>query len=322
MKITCSLSGLDYSVDYFPSRLSAGFTYHPIFDLPQSRLHEYYSMFCRQQLKQEEVFLLTLALLKSSELIVFRHCAQFSPVSTGNCYRNLERLYRIVSLIQSILVPHVSFPRISINQETAELENLSDWLKVWEDSYSEFMQGLVDNHAADLLKRKERALEKFIKSPNIPARKYAHVLAEWAVYAFNFPDYIVDYWQEVIIKCYNYDQIVSIPLVDMEELIEHCESELGDSTIGTIQSNLLFSVLSEGKQKIQSEQIFAKNKEGIVILDDTRKDHAHIIEVIKTAPVNQPNIADYPSKFDYQKALMRWQMAKLINSENIQTGDI
>lgn len=322
MKITCSLSGLDYSVDYFPSKLSAGFTYHPIFDLPQSRLHEYYSMHCRQQLKQEETFLLTLALLKSSELIIFRQSAQFSQSSVGRCFANLERLYRIVSLIQSILVPHVSFPRISINRETTELENLADWLKVWEDCYDEFMQGLADNQAADLLKRKERALEKFIKSPNIPARKYAHVLAEWAAYAFNFPAYIIDYWQEIIIKCYNYDQIISIPLVDMEELIEHCESELGDSTIGTIQSNLLFSVLSEGKQKIQSEQIFAKNKEGLVILDDTRKDHAHIIEVVKSAPANQPKLEDYPTKFDYQKALMRWQMAKLINSENIQTGDI
>ena len=322
MKITCSLSGLSYSVDYFPSKLNAGFTYHPIFDLPQSRLHEYYSMFCRRQLKPEETFLLTLALLKSSELIVFRHPAQFSPDSIGNCNRNLERLYRIVSLIQSILVPHVSFPRISINQETAELENLSDWLKVWEDSYSEFMQGLADNHAADLLKRKERALEKFIKSPNIPARKYAHVLAEWASHAFVFPDYIVDYWQELIIKCYNYDQIVKIPLVDMEELIEHCEIELGDSTIGTIQSNLLFSVLSEGKQKIQSEQIFAKNKEGIIVLDDSRKDHAHIIEVLKNAPESEPKPHNYPNKLEYQKALIRWRLANIVSSENIQVKEV
>lgn len=322
MKITCSLSGLDYSVDYFPSRLIAGITYHPIFDLPQSRLHEYYSLHCRQALKSEETFLLTLALLKSSELIIFRQPARFSPNSTGQCFRNLERLYRIVSLIQSIMVPSVSFPRISINEETAELDSLSDWLKVWEDCYSDFIQRLADSHAIDLLKRKERALEKFIKSPNIPARKYAHVLAEWACHAFNFPDYIVEYWQEVIIKCYNYDLIVSIPLVDMDELIEHCESELGDSTIGTIQSNLLFSVLSEGKQKIQSEQIFAKNKEGILVLDETRKDHAHIIEVIKTAPISEPKPEEYPNKFEFQKALMRWQMAKLITSETVKTGDI
>lgn len=321
MKITCALSGIVYSVDYFNIRLKEGMTYHPIFDLPQSELHPFYSAFCKQELKAEETYLLTLALLKTTDLILFQHSAKFSQDSTSQhsiLISSLTRLYRIVSLIQAISVPHLSFPKLAINEDTAALHDLPAWLNTWENCYNDFLTGLSESQDRDTLKRKERALEKFIKTPNIPAKKYAHVLAEWSTHAFQFPAYIVDYWQEIIVKCYNYDDIVKIPLVDMNELIEHCEDNLGDANIGTLQCTLLLSTLREGEDKIRSEQVMSKNAEGFVILDSERKDHAHIIEVLKAAPEIEPILANYPNRLEFQRALLRWRLASQINTSEVK----
>jgi len=321
MKITCSLSGLTYSVDYFPLSIPAGQTYHPIFDISPDRLHTYYTAYCNGQLKQEEIYLLTLALLKSSELMVFRCPAAFSPISVQKATASIARVYKIVSLIQSIMVPSVSFPQIAITPETATLDNLGHWLKIWEDTYKDFLTGLAEDRYLDALKRKERALEKFLKSPNIPANRYSHILADWAESAFQFPDYISEYWREIINRCYNYDHINKIPAVDLDELIEHCEQNLDEYSIGTIYSNHLFSTLEEGKQKILSDKVFSTDKAGFTLLNPAKAEHAHIIEILENSTSDEPKREDYPSDFKYQQAKMRFKLSQIIKIKPENNSD-
>lgn len=321
MKIICSLSGLTYSVDYFPVAIPVGHTYHPIFDISPDRLHVYYTAYCNGQLKQEEIYLLTLALLKSSELMVFRCPAEFSPISLQKAIASIARVYKIVSLIQSIMVPSFSFPQISITPETANLANLGHWLKLWEDTYYDFLSGLEEDRYRDALKRKARALEKFIKSPNIPANKYSHVLADWAASAFQFPEYISDYWKEIINRCYNYDQINKIPAVDLDELIEHCEQNLDEYSIGTIYSNHLFSTLEEGKAKILSDKVFSTDKAGFTLLNPEKKEHANIISILENSTAHEPKREEYKSDFEFQRAKMRYKLSNLIKIKPADQND-
>lgn len=313
MKVHCSLSGLHYHVDHFAGSLKAGITYHPVFEVPVSRLHLIYTDYLNSQLSPEESYLLILALLKSTDLLEFQSAAKFSENSAALAVICLTRLYRITSMIQSIKVPYLSFPKLVISEETGNLACLPAWIAVWEAAYESFISGLAQDRYYDSLKRKEAALSKFINSPQIPAHKYAHVLADWASHAANFPVYIDKYWREVIIKTYRLEEIETIPQVDLEELAEHCERHIDDYSLGTIYSHQLFTAISDGLDRIKSQKGYQKDKvTGFTLLDPTKAEHAALITVIATVTQDPPKQADFATEFEYRKAAMAFKLHKIL----------
>lgn len=310
MKVICSLSGLEFETPLFKNlHIPVGETYHPFLDLPESKLNDLYSAWLNRSLTAEESYLLFVYLLKLSKLVLWRAPIQPEAASRDSLVAcNMQKVFRISSLMASLDHPYFVAPQVIISEENCDLDTIGEWVILWQQAYADFIDGLADAQFHDALMTKQAALEKFIKSPQIPPEKYAHVLADWAAMAVNFPPYIAEYWKELIVRCHSLEDLISIPTVDLSELIEHCEQNLDEYTIGSIFSNTLYTCLSEAWER-KHDFFGTKGKAGFIQIDTESQDHKATLEVIASAPVNEPTRNQYVSEFEYRKAIMSWRIA-------------
>jgi len=321
MKLTCSYSGIQFDTPDFPflPAIPAGSHIHPIFSLDSASIESLYTAYLNSQLSDNESYLLLIALLDRTSLMLYRH-----PIAPGNHYPQLtalyiERLYSISSCLQSIHHPNLSAPKIIISEENCDLINIKEWIIVWEQAYDDFKSGQLESNYRDALQKKENALSKFIKSPQIPPEKYAHVLADWAALAANFPPEYVDYWKEIIVSCYDFGKIIRTQQLHLEDLIEYCEENIDEFSCGSIFSNALFNCLQEGLDSLNDFYSV-----GFSQLDSSQAEQETLIQIIANAPDKEPVRSEYSSSFAYLKAKMSWNSAikhaeesKLSNQKDI-----
>jgi len=306
MKITCSYSGVEFSAPEFPClhSIPAGTHIHPIFSLDSKSIEYLYTQYLNSKLNSEESYLLLIALLDRTSLVLYRH-----PIAPGNHYSQLtalyiERLYSISARLQSIHHPALAAPRVIISEENCDLINIKEWIILWEEAYEDFKTGQMESAYRDSLHRKENALAKFIKSPQIPPEKYAHVLADWAALAANFPPEYTEYWKELIISCYDFGKIIQTQQIHLEDLIEYCEDNIDEFSCGSIFSNALFNCLQEGLSSLNDFYSV-----GFSVLDSSQTEQETLIKIIESAPMQKPIKSDYPNSFAYLKAKMAWDSA-------------
>lgn len=314
MKVTCSYSGVEFSIAEFNClhSIPAGTHIHPIFSLDSSQIEQLYTAYLNQQLADTESYLLLIALLDRTSLMLYRH-----PIAPGNHYSQLtalyiERLYSISTRLSAIHHPEFAAPKVIISEENCDLINIKEWLIIWEDAYQDFKTGQVESAYRESLQKKENALAKFIKSPQIPPEKYAHVLADWACLAANFPPEYAEYWKELIVSCYDFGKIIKAQQVHLEDLIEYCEENIDEFFCGSIFSNALFNCLQEGLSSLND--FFTV---GFTHLDASQAEQDVLIKIIESAPSCEPERHNYPSSFAYLKARMAWNSA-LKHAENKQ----
>lgn len=314
MKVTCSYSGVEFSIAEFNClhSIPAGTHIHPIFSLDSKAIESLYTAYLNQQLNDTESYLLLIALLDRTTLMLYRH-----PIQPGNHYPQLtalyiERLYSISIRLQSIHHPEFAAPKVIISEENCDLINIKEWLIIWEEAYKDFRDGQAESAYRDSLQKKENALAKFIKSPQIPPEKYAHVLADWACLAANFPPGYIEYWKELIVSCYDFGKIIKAQQVHLEDLIEYCEENIDEFSCGSIFSNALFNCLQEGLSSLNDFYSV-----GFTHLDASQAEQETLIKIIESAPSKEPMKSDYPNSFAYLKAKMAWDSA-LKHAENKQ----
>ena len=323
MKILCAYSGIEFTCDHFPASLYSREACHPIFYLPQKKLISYLGKWSSGELTPVDSYLLFLATLKSSDLVEFRVPAIITPSTQKIVAQNMETLVKTVIKLNTVVNPSVMFPHFVITPETKTLENVKYWIQNWIDSYQEFLDGYIDTNTAQRVIQKEHALERLIKSPHKPIASYASQIADWAADAADFPVFQTinrltgkqstcsDYWKMIIICCASEEKLFSINKEDLDELLEHCETEI---SYGTIFSNALFSMLRKAKDK-------QKNFLGLGDLDigDTiykildandTVEVANMKSIMQSAPLDIPTPEQYPNKFAYMKAKLRYDMAK------------
>jgi len=321
MKITCSYSGIHFETPDFPFLpiIPSGSHIHPIFSLESAQIESLYTSYLNSQLSDTESYLLLIALLDRTSLMLYRH-----PIAPGNHYAQLtalyiERLYSISTRLNAIHHPNLSAPKIIISEENCDLINIKEWIIVWEQAYDDFKSGQLESNYRDALQKKENALSKFIKSPQIPPEKYAHVLADWAALAANFPPEYVDYWKEIIVSCYDFGKIIRTQQIHLEDLIEYCEENIDEFSCGSIFSNALFNCLQEGLDSLNDFYSV-----GFTQLDSSQAEQETLIQIISNAPDKEPMRENYSTPFAYLKAKMAWNSAikhaeesKRINQEDI-----
>ncbi len=322
MRILCSISGIEFSVDHFPGEFFSRETYHPVFHLPQKRLLSYTGKWAAGELTRTDSYLLFLALLNSSDHVEFRSPVYRNELTDALVANNMEYLIRTVIKLNSVVNPAVTFPRFVVTPDTRFLTNVHHWIEAWESAYKDFLNGYKSAHESSKLINRENALSRMIKNPHRAISDYAGPLAEWAAVAGQFPEFSVtpfpdaspikcsDYWRSIIQKCARDESLYTVREADLHELIEHCEDHI---PAGSIFSHALFKLLRHAAEKHKNflglgDQDLVSNYS--ILSDNTDTESANLKALIDSAPVTEPRREQYPSQFQYMRAKMRWDMAK------------
>lgn len=322
MKITCAYSGLEFQVEHFPFSLSSSQSVHPVFEIPQKKLLSLLGKWASGGLTQTDSYLYCLALLNSSELIHWHCAAKRTPFTASIIAQCIEPLSRAVIKLNTVTEPERIFPSFAITPDTANLQNLPEWIKDWESAYQEMKDGYRSAHDSRKLLQREAALARLIKSPHAPLPKIAQHIAEWAAQAGSFPQFLIDspfrksqkislrdYWMELIIRSCKKENIFALSRKDLEELLSHCEEHI---PLGSIYSQHLFQVL---------RTTIARNKDFLgldslgsyTLLEENAKqdvEAANILALVNAAPSEAPKREDYPSDFKYLQAKLRFDLAR------------
>jgi hypothetical protein len=322
MKILCSLSGVEFTCEHFPGTFFSRETFHPIFNLSQKRLLSYTGKWAGGELTRTDSYLLFLAILRSSDQIEFRVPAFRSEQTDSIIAINMEPLVRTVIKLNSVTAPSVVFPRFVISPETKTLQNVHHWIESWQSAYQDFLDGYKSAHESRKLIIRETALQRMIKNPHKAISEYAGQIAEWAALAGEFPQFLIqspynnlkitcaEFWKSIIVRCARDEYLYQIPAPDLQELIEHCEDKI---PVGSIYSNALFKLLRHAQDR-------QKNFLGLgdidvrstyTLLDDSvTVEAANMRALIDSAPQELPRPEQYPNKFKYLQAKLKWDMAQ------------
>lgn len=322
MKILCSISGLEFACEHFPGTFYAKETFHPVFHLPQKSLLPYLKKWAGAELTKTDSYLLFLALLKSSDLVEFRVPVTITEQTHSIIYNNLEFLSRTVIKLNTVSTPAILFPRYVVTPDTRTLSNVHHWIENWNNEFNDFQSGKKRDYDDRKLAKREMALERLIKNPHKPVSLYSRELAEWASVAGDFPIFMVkspfsklnvplaEFWKDIITRAAKNELLYTIPDKDLRELLEHCEDHV---PVGSIQSHMLFQCLRKAQEK-------HKNFLGLgdydletnytLLNDSDTTELANMKALIAAAPVEEPRREQYPTKFQFLKAKLRWDMAK------------
>ena len=322
MKILCSLSGIEFNCEHFPGTFYSRETYHPIFAIPQKRLLSYTQKWASGELTRTDSYLLFLAILNSSEQIEFRVPVFRNEQTDSIVAINMEPLVRTVIKINTVTAPSVVFPRFVISPDTRFLQNVHHWIECWQDGYKQFLDGYKSAHDSHKLITREAALQRMIKNPHKPISEYAGQVAEWASIAGDFPTFLtkspysslqlplMEYWKSIIIKAAKDEYLYQIPASDLKELLEHCENKI---PAGSIYSNALFKLLRHAQERQKNflglGDIDIKSSYTL-LTENSSAESANMKALIDSAPSEKPRPEQYPTKFAYMRAKLRWDMAQ------------
>lgn len=321
MRVLCSISGVEFNCDHFPGYLHSRETFHPIFNMPQRALIPYARKWSAGELTETDTYLYFLALLNSTDLIDFRVPVIRTQQTQQIIALNLDKLLIAVWNINSVNHPAIVFPRYVITQDTRDLSTVSFWIDNWRSIYNDFQNGcrrdIKDREAA----RKEAIVERLIKNPHKPIQSYVSQLANWAKVAACFPTFRTvsrftelpcscdDYWVDCI--CRIASNAFAVPLEDLKEIQEHCESNI---PIGSIFSNAFFKLLRSAiyaQEELLGTRRSADPRPQYSIIDTpTDLENALIANAILKAPTSEPQRKDYPSNLEFMKAKFRWTQAR------------
>lgn len=323
MRILCSYSSIEFSCEHFPASLYSREACHPIFYLPQRKLIPYLSKWAAGELTQTDSYLLFLAALNSSDRVTFRTAAIRTAKTPQIVSQNMEKLFRTISKLNAVSNPAVTFPTYIISESTRDLENISFWIDNWEDCYRDFLSGVSRDYDTKKLVQREATLSRLIKNPHKSASSYAQQLAEWAAVAADFPETMTTHhpatglvctlrekWVWIIVKCARSESLFSINKDDVRKILEHCESEL---TLGSIFTHELFKILRNALEKQKNFLGFGDldlSATTFQILNSTDSvEDGNIRALMAAAPEELPRPEQYPTKFEYLKAKMKYEMA-------------
>lgn len=326
-RILCSLSSISFTCEHFPILLESRESYHPIFDVPQRKLLPFLKKWAAGELTPTDSYLLFLALLRSSELVNFRVPCIRTARTDSIIAQNMEALARSVTRINTIVSPASLFPSFVISTDTRDLDNVRYWIENWNEHYADFQNGTRRDYDTRKLVQKEAALSRLIRSPHKSVASYATQLAEWAAVAGSFPSFtikspfngfptsIADYWKVIISRCATESYLFSIPEKDLEELIEHCQEHIPNQSDDESRfSFALFKLLNSAKKKKEGLLNFGDKDIGAttyaILEDSSDTQDLNIKLMVDHAPETKPTPDQYPSKFQFMKAMARWNMAQ------------
>lgn len=327
-KIICAYSGVEFSCQYLPFAISSREIAHPLFSVQKHKLLSLASTWADGNLPPTESYLLYLALLNSTGLIEWRTPVTYNDKTAAIIANNMEQLLHIVGKIDVIKHPSFVLPHFVIGEDTNTLDNSYNWIQLWAQNYSDWIEQVRSRFNDQELQRRELALNKLLKTSHRKIEDYPKILAAWARVAASFPTFnvtimgkrqeLADYWESIIIKCSREEQLFNINRNDLEELINHCNDELvADASLNSIAlMRYLRRALVTHDNFLGLGDIDLASTEGTAyrILKPTESaEDANIQNMIDTAPKTEPQKHQYPDLISYIKAKGRWTVAQNYN---------
>ena len=322
------MSGIEFDCSHFPGTFYSREVHHPVFNLPQKRLLNYTQKWAGGELTPTDSYLLFLALLNSSDRVDFRVPACRNEFTDSIIANNMEYLIRTVIKINTVTHPAQIFPAFVISPDTKFLGNVHYWIENWEEAYKKFLSGARRDIDDRKLVHREAALQRMIKNPHKKVSEYASQIADWAATAGSFPTFLTispystesrvpigEYWKTIISKCARAESLFSIPKKDLAELLEHCEENI---PMGSIFSNALFKLLRYAQDKqanflnIGDFDVTSTYK---LLEESTTAEDANMKALVDSAPTEMPRLEQYPSKFQFMRAKLRWDMSRRYGKE-------
>lgn len=346
--VTCGKSSLAYPCAHLHSsiKLHSREIDHPIFKSSYANLISCYDAYEAGNLTNEQSYLLYLAFLNSTGLIEWRTGAIQTMHTQSIIAQTLPALVSIcdalVTSSSNVRKIHsLQLPICAISPETANLSNCKYWISTWEQCFDDYDTGYDRIDANQRLIAKTESLENMLRNRQHNNNdKAAGMLAEWASLACNFagidciiadgehedaPISLALYWKRIIRQCASKASIYDIHTADLDECLDHCEDALAehdsfaaDTLITTLRTALKQKAqfYSEGDIDITEAGTLYK----ILSPSDSVEDAAKQV-LIDTAPLVAPVLRDYPSKYQYLKALTKYQMhIAYAESDNIRAS--
>lgn len=323
-KITCAISGITFSVDQFSTgkgvSLHIAHTegyFHPIFAADHRDLHSLYSAHCLGKLTPTDSYLLFLAFLHSSGKIVWKHPATLDPArpTTRRMIEcNIRQLLAVIAKTEAILHPHFSQPEFKVSHTNSDLSQISSYIAAWEDNIEYFNTYRADLREKDELQKVENYLSTLILSGEDTA-KHAHVVADWAAIAADFPAHKREEYKRVIRTCFNITKMFNTPIALLKEIKEYCECNI---EAGSIHFHTLSKVLKKGISCHIDYLGGSSLALGYTILptiassEDLESIVANEIaikKVIAKAPSKIPVATDYPNKLEFLRAKLAYRVS-------------
>lgn len=311
MKLTCPISQLTYSTNI---GYGTGSSIHPALTQPLKQLvanlPSYYSGRIAAE-SPDSLYLYKLAWLCQLPDITFRtpvNRPTAEPALTGV----LDRMISLVTTVQQH--KHIHFPALVIDKESANLDTLKFYLDSLEECITEAKRSGRELSAAAKLTRIESTLERMVLSQLKAHRtKTSKLIAEWAALAADFPMFRVtvpgtgkevpcsEYWQLIITNSFvestNTLLELSIPVADIEELIDHCEDYIPH---GTVYASVLMRSLRAARDTVAEMLTPAGVAKSL-----TKSADSALTGAASTKPVR----SQFASNLEYIKALVKWQQA-------------
>ena len=339
----CCKSGIELTISHMGmlcfdggNKVGGVRLHHPVFDLEYSALArpELVARYLDRSLDSTDTILYFLALLHSSNLVTFNHPATPSIATVES---NMLPLMDILEWLYTIHHPRLSMPHMAISEDTAELPNIDQWIKAWNQARADFEDGYVALNRAQLMLRKEDTLERVIKSQATDVSKYAGILADWAVLAADVPDTVRDfdgklvdtavYWRSLLVTCAKSEShIWRLPIDDLTDMLDWLENHMD---AGTIYGHAVLKLVRDGIATHRNYLGFTMlgstdaSSAGILTQNDAEYQYSKILA--SDAPLTEPRQYDYPNKIAYLQASIKWKQAqKLVSSldSNISIGGL
>jgi len=327
-RITCAISGIRFDCSFIEEVSiphTAGY-FHPIFALPYVSLHHLYSKYCKGRLTPNDSYLLFMAFLHSSEQITWNSPATLNPndASTKSLVaNNLGQLIRVLEKTHCISHPSFTQPSFRVTYENADLREITNWIKAWEDNIEDFQSGRIDKRTYEALIKVENKLTYLILSGESP-EKFSHVIASWADQAAEFPPVSRELWMKTIRSCFNITKMFNTPLALLKEIKEYCECNI---EVGSIHFHTLSHVLKEGIHRHIDYLGGSSLARGYTLLSSAGRSEeikgaAEIATIAARAPETAPREKDYSTSLEFLKAKLAYRVASLAAKNEPKKGEI
>ena len=322
-RVTCAISGIPFKVDYLPNiniHATAGY-FHPIFACNHKQLQQLYTQHCTGKLTDMDSYLLFLAFLNDSGMIIWEHPVTLDPSLKSTKIKIENNLSQLLSVLaKSGVISHPSFkqPKFKVSYHNSDLEQIPNWIRAWEDNIFDFYYGKASQKEQEELQKVENSLSNLILSGEPPS-KYAYVIAEWAAVAGNFPADKVELYKRTIRSCYNSNKMFNTPLTLLKEIKTYCECNIES---GSIHSYSLYSTLKQGIKRHSDYLGAGTLTYNLIGADDSEEKH-NIIKneeavqrVLDTAPKEKPKLTDYATNLEFIKAKLAYRLYTMQLKEN------
>lgn len=314
-RIICGTTGVPFKCDHVPMTLAHRELSHPIFYLPQKKLLGLYTTYTKGHLSDIDAYLLFVALLASTDNVVFAVPTEVTESTTQIIASNIGQLVAVIWESNAIIHPSFKQPRFYIRPDTANLDNIKIWILAWRKNIEDFKLGIDNRSYTKRLKEVEERLSRLIFSPSSTTdTQLCNAVANWACLAAGFPVAKMDDWKLIIRKCYNMQAMFSTPKRNLIELKEYCEENL---EAGSIHYFNLMKILRAGianhNDFLGLGSLDSNNTSyGYTLLDepeDTAIGDKSMLDIIASAPKEEPIQANYPNKIEFLKAKMAYRAA-------------